>query len=122
MMGYREWIGGLLSIVKEIADKDFQERVWLQGRGIEVSSWEEMLCKFFDDYDADNFVDNHMDAAGLSVQQQHAMKDLRDALNNYSDRIGDSYSVQQILDDSEWHRIRDDIAKTTLNRFHMVQQ
>jgi hypothetical protein len=117
MMAYDEWLKNLISVVKVIADQEYQERVWLRGEGPQVDSWDEMICRFFDDYDGDNFVDNHMATAGLSECQQQSLRALRDALNAYSDRIGDEYSLQAILNDPAWQDIRDGIAKETLHCF-----
>lgn|GEM_PF-1481320 len=117
MMQYEDWIKSLISVVKVVADKEYQERVWLRGEGPEVDSWDETINRFFDDYDADNFVENHMVAAGLSESQQHSLRDLRDALNRYNDRIGDDYLLQTILNDPGWQRIRDGIANETLKFF-----
>jgi hypothetical protein len=117
MMAYDEWLKKLISVVKDISDKEYQERVWLRGEGPEVDSWEEMICRFFDDYDGDNFVDNHMAPAGLSENQQQSLRSFRDELDAYSERIKDDYSLQTILNDPDWQRIRDVTAKQTLQCF-----
>jgi hypothetical protein len=119
MMAYDEWLKNLISVVKVIADQEYQERVWLRGEGPQVDSWDEMICRFFDDYDGDNFVDNHMATAGLSERQQQSLRALRDALNAYSERIGDNCPLQTILNDPDWQSIRDLTAKQTLQCFEL---
>ena len=52
MMRPIDWKTRLLETVQLIADQTYQEDVWLRGaRGRQVSSWEEVMCQLFDDYD-----------------------------------------------------------------------
>ena len=44
-----EWAKSLLLFIAPFADTGFQERVWLNGEGPEVSSYDEALCQLFDD-------------------------------------------------------------------------
>ncbi|MEA5470555.1 hypothetical protein [Spirulina sp. 06S082] len=54
------------TILKEFADAEFQERVWVRGEGEEVSNWTEAMCKLFDDYQFDDFLDKSWPKLGLS--------------------------------------------------------
>ncbi|MDP2306533.1 MAG: hypothetical protein Q8P18_10970 [Pseudomonadota bacterium] len=39
----------VLECLRELADANFQQRVWIRGEGPEVSSYSELVCQLFDD-------------------------------------------------------------------------
>lgn len=106
MMGKEEWIQGLLSVAAEFADKNFQERVWLRGEGPEISSWEEAMCRFFDDYDVDSLLEKYAKELNLTTTQHSQLSALRDELNKFGKRVGDSPTAEDVLNDPNWTKIR----------------
>lgn len=93
------WKAGIRDVVREIADAEYQERVW---RGLEpqrVSSPDEVYSGMFDEF-------LYSDAVELSSEQLRLGKKLHTALRKYSPRGGQSPSVEHMLADPAWHRVR----------------
>lgn len=97
----------LLDAANEFASDEYQERIWRGGRGPEVSSYEEAMCKFFDDARADALIDVEWQRLGLTGQQQEALSALRDALNAFGAKVPESSPPEHILDHPDWPQVRD---------------
>ena len=41
----------VLETIKDISDKEYQRRVWIEGRGPECHDFDEAVCDFFGDGD-----------------------------------------------------------------------
>jgi hypothetical protein len=69
------WLNLILQALQKIADRDYQNRIWVQGidEGI-VDSYIETMCNLFDDADVENFIANHAKNAGLSYLQTIELK------------------------------------------------
>ena len=48
-MNYGFPIDRVVECLNELADEDFQKRVWLASSGPEISSFDEAICRLFDD-------------------------------------------------------------------------
>jgi hypothetical protein len=83
MMDHETWRRNLMSVIRDLADSGYQERVWVRGAGPEVDSLSEAICRFFDDYDVDGFLAASARGAILSADQQASLKALRDALDAF---------------------------------------
>lgn len=125
MMNQDEWLRSILTVVQIIADKKFQENVWLQGncRDTSVISWEEAVSRFFDDSDVDDFISMHLAKAEFSEQQKFALQSLRDHFQAYIDkvpRVNGFIQPKALLSDIEWLAIIC-MAKETLRAFGWPQ-
>lgn len=109
MIDNYEWLKDVRSVIREIADPEFQERVWVRGEGPEVSSWTEAMCKLFDDYHFDDFLDKDWQQFGLSSQLHESLDCLRIQLNEYEEKETDA----EIVSDSKWQKNMN-IAKEVL--------
>ena len=121
MMHPIDWKTRLLETVQLIADQTYQEDVWLRGaRGRQVSSWEEIMCQLFDDYDLDGFLQGNWRQAGISQVQHDKLVELRDALNASLTVFGNASAPAAVLNSPTWQRIRK-LAKETLSYFEPVE-
>ena len=105
---------GLLGVIWEISDVDFQYRIWIEGSGPEVSSFTEAICGFFDDFNAKELVD-HPKAYSLSPLQHLKLSELYNALRAYSDDTPGILDIE-VVQDPQWYTIRN-LAKETLLAF-----
>lgn len=48
----------VLDCLGQLADPEFQERVWVRGQGPEVSSYVEVVCQLFDDTGLGDLLDD----------------------------------------------------------------
>ncbi|MDY6803726.1 MAG: hypothetical protein SXA11_07955 [Cyanobacteriota bacterium] len=104
-----KWLNGIQNAVREIANPEFQERVWVRGEGPEVSSFTEAICRLFDDYNFDNFLDEHWQNFGFSSKLYPMLDELRNRLNEYEEKETDA----EIVRDERWDEIRE-FAKVVL--------
>jgi hypothetical protein len=51
MMLPDEWRCRIIDALAELGDPEFQQRVWIDGRGPEVSPFVEAVSRLMDDYD-----------------------------------------------------------------------
>ena len=109
MISPYDWFKNIQTVLKEFADAEFEERVWVRGEGEEVSDWTEAICKLFDDYRFDDFLDESWLKLGLSDRLRAALDNLRSQLNNYQEKETNA----AIAKDPQWHKIRD-LAKDVL--------
>lgn len=117
MMTFPVWIDGVLGVVDNIQDLEYQKRVWLRGEGPEVSTFGDTVCNFFDDYDADGLLARSPKESGLTELQYTKLKEFRDVLNEYSDKIFAAKSSDAfILADPRWDEIRA-LAQQVLDAF-----
>ncbi len=45
----KQILQSVLETIEIISNKEYQERVWIQGKGPEVSDFDEVCCNFFQD-------------------------------------------------------------------------
>ena len=100
-----ERVRELLRVVNRIADRDYQERVWLNAAGTEVDSWEETICQFFDDYQADLLLAEGNEALAITPLQYAKLVSFKEALDRYARRFPDVISNRVVLEDPEWTKI-----------------
>jgi len=121
MMHPIDWKTRLLETVQLIADQTYQEDVWLRGaRGQQVSSWEEVMCQLFDDYDLDGFLQGNWRQAGISQAQHDKLVELRTALDASLTDFGNASDPADVLNSPTWQRIRK-LAKETLSCFEPAE-
>jgi hypothetical protein len=114
-------LANFLDSVSFIADEELQRAVWVSGRqGVSsVITLGELYAQFFDDNDLDNFIADDLDTSPLSGEQKKAIRQLRDALNDFSKAPGkmpNAMSDAELVDDPEWKRLVR-LARATLTVF-----
>jgi hypothetical protein len=112
-----DWFKNIQTVLKEFADAEFQERVWVRGEGEEVSDWTEAMCKLFDDYQFDDFLDESWPKLGLSDRLHAALDNLRSQLNHYEEKE----TSAAIAKDPKWQKIRD-LAQDILAQINLEMQ
>ncbi|MTK64546.1 MAG: hypothetical protein F8N15_08505 [Methanobacterium sp.] len=110
-----DWVSFIIGIVEEFASAEFQLRVWVDGRGPEVSSFEEAVCQFFDS-NVDSLLDEQWRQIGLSTDQHDSLKKFRDALRKFSDTTPPISKPRDIISHPMWPEIRA-LASNTLMSF-----
>ena len=107
MINKYEWLKNVMNTVREIADPEFQQRVWVDGAGPEFSDWTEVMCKLFDDFLFDDFVDRDWQQFGFSSESHQLLVQLREQLNNYEEKETNA----EIVADPKWQQIREFAGK-----------
>ena len=119
MMDHETWLAGILKTISGIADEESLKRLWLSVRTDDYDSPDEVFCRFFDDFDADNFIDNCcLQLPHVSREQCLMLAKFRDALNEYGKKHGEHLSPEELLEDPEWHQVCK-MAKDVMAMFRM---
>ena len=106
MMTPQQWLEALAKLIERIANKNYQEQVWLGKRLDRVSSWDEVIIQFFDDLDGDGFINGPWREAGLAEDQYNKLVKFRNALDENSQLWGDYPNPKMVLASSEWENVR----------------
>ena len=86
----------------ELADVNLQRKLWLNEdneSGL-ISSYNELLCSLFDDFNFDYFIDNSASKI-LTHSTIVELNKLRELLNAYEEKDSD----EEIIKDPEWMKI-----------------
>jgi hypothetical protein len=107
IMENKLWISKILEVLDEFSSQEFQERVWLNGQGPEVSSYEEAMCRLFDDLGFSEIIDVEWRQVGLSESAVIIMRIFRDKLLEFDNDVPEIPRPQDVLDRASWQNIRD---------------
>lgn len=107
------WLKKTAEVLREFSSREFQERVWLKGLGPEVSSYEEAMCRLFDDIGFSRLIDVEWRQVGLRESQVSALRDFRDKLLRFDKDIPEIPRPGDVLNRSSWENIRASAQRAT---------
>ncbi len=87
----------------ELSDLGLQRKLWLNENndtGL-ISSYSELMCSLFDDFNLDAFIDGNASKIGLSDSTILELNKLRNLLDRYKGAGSDEH----IINDPEWSAI-----------------
>lgn len=103
------------SCLIEISDLSYQKRVWLGRDSVKVSSFTELMCRLYDDYNFKMFIDR--------IASEKASEDLVKKLRDFDKKLGafskndiDKKNDAEIIQDSLWREIAYD-AKIIIDSY-----
>ena len=100
----------LLKIIEDISNKEYQQRVWIEGKGPECDDFDDTVCDFF--------------GIGESIIEKHNIFEVTDNqhqlltafYNEFRVFSNDNYWPQEFIDTPEWTKITE-MAKEVLKAF-----
>lgn len=95
----KQILNSVLATIQGISNKEYQKRVWIQGKGPEVDDFDETCCNFFGD--GDPILENYKKFR-ISNEQYQVLKKFRDAFRIFADEHD---FPKEFIDTSEWKRI-----------------
>ncbi len=99
-----------LEICNGISSKEYQRRVWIEGKGPECDDFDDTVCAFFDD--GDPILKKYKDY-GITDNQYHLLLKFRNAFETFSDK---NNWPEEFIDTPEWAKIME-MAKEVLKAF-----
>jgi hypothetical protein len=90
--------------LREIADLEFQERVWIKGSISEMSSMNEATCSLFNDSNLDEALEKNQIVFNLETDNQ--LRNLQKMLN-VSLKKQQEMGTAAVIHSTEWNEIRD---------------
>ncbi len=73
-----------LEVISGIADREYQERVWIRGEGPECDDYTESICHFFDD--GDPIISNY-EGYEITKRQLDSLIKLREAVQDFNSSV-----------------------------------
>lgn len=103
-------LDGFLNNLKGIADKEYQERVWIKGLGPEHDNFTETVCDFFD---LGEYIFANPEGYNITQEQHKLLLSFRDKFKAFAD---ENDIPQKFIDTPEWKKITE-MAKAVLEAF-----
>lgn len=91
----------IVECLAQLADTEFQERVWVRGEGPEVSSFDEVVCQLLDDSGLGDLLDHERGAAVLGSEAEEELQQLRTLM----DGIPEGLNAPLVLSHPDWKEI-----------------
>jgi hypothetical protein len=102
----------LNSGIKLLGDAEYQMRIWVQGKGPEVDSYDEAVMYFLDT--CEDIFKAPLEYDGIDSTNLVSLKDLYEKVLRYNNAIyheRNSEDVARILRDPQWHEIQKSAQK-----------
>ena len=111
----KQILKGFIEVFPRISNKEFQRRVWIEGRGPECDDFIDTCCDFFGV--CDDFIENYKDF-GITNEQRDLLVKFRDEFRKFSDEHD---FPQLFIDTPEWGKITD-MAKEVMQAFNYQEK
>ena len=105
-------LSNVIECLRELSDIEFQRRVWVDGSGPDVSSFEELICQLFDDTGLDDAIESGAARDELGEEIATRLQDLDSAIA----RIDRSLSADLLVEHPAMEDVRQ-LASTVLSQF-----
>lgn len=104
MMSPERWKIAICDVIKNISNEGFQRTAWFGLSPAQVSSPDELLCQFFDDFDFSDFLTSP--EVNLTSKQKAAGEDLKSKMEKFADSTPTHLDPREVIDDEQWKGIR----------------
>jgi hypothetical protein len=104
----QEILKGILSIIENISNAQFQQKAWVENKVHPYAFFEESMHQLFDDYELSEVLDNYENYY-ISHEQYKILNKFYNVLNQYSDEKMSwlqTADPTKILADPRWHEIQ----------------
>lgn len=103
--GDRNSLCGLITAVHEFADVSYQQRIWIEAEGPEVSSYSNALTMLFDDYRVEEFANSKARDFGFSDDAFKSLRELASVLDNFDAQLPRGLSDAEIVQRLGWSAV-----------------
>jgi len=101
--------------IQAIADRNYQERVWVKGLGEECDSFDETInefCFYMERINADYI------KCGLNKEEYLLLKHLESSVDEYCNTLPEIGIDEEIIKDPKWHAVSK-LAKDVVKEFSL---
>lgn len=103
----------LLLGISNISNKEYQQRVWIRGEGLDGHDFTEAVCLFFD---YQEMISEDYHSYPITETQYQLLMRFRDIFEEFVDDSQRPYLESEFIDTPEWQKIMD-MAKEVLVAF-----
>ena|SRR3990167_6944741 len=107
----KQILDSFLENLSGISNKEYQKRIWIEGRGPECDDFTETVCDFFD---LGEYIFNNYKDYNITDSQQELLERFRKEFRAFSDK---NDFPEEFIDTPEWERIMN-LAKEVLKAFN----
>jgi hypothetical protein len=100
--GDRNSLCGLITVVYQFADVAYQRRIWVEGKGPDVSSYSEALSDLFDAYRIEDFANGQASDLGLSENAVKSLSTFLNVLDNFDTLVPEGLSGAEVVRREGW--------------------
>jgi hypothetical protein len=104
-IGNRNALCGIIAAAKEFADSEYQQRIWIDGEGPEMSSYREALCRIFDDAHVEDFLHGDAMRYGFSQQMQDKLGRFAELLDEFDRHLPPDIGSAEIVRRENWKNV-----------------
>jgi len=104
MMSPERWKIAISDVVRNITNEEFQRTAWFGLSPTQISSPEELLSQFLDDFDFNDFLNSS--ELNLTPKQKAAGEVLKSKMESFADATPKHLDPQVVMDDARWKEIR----------------
>ncbi|WDD97739.1 hypothetical protein [Thalassomonas actiniarum] len=97
------WKQHVVEILTNIADENFQKKIWFSDT-LYCSTPGELYCILFDDYSIELFIDDN--DVNLNANQKANGKILINLMDEFSEECGDNMTAENTINNLKWKAIR----------------
>lgn len=105
----------LLKNIAHLSDEKYQKRVWIEARGPECDSFDELVTYFFDESES---IQNGYKEFGITENQRDLLRKFHEKLQSFSDK---NDFPQKFISTPEWKKIMQ-MAKEILVAFNYQEK
>lgn len=102
----RNWLDLLRSSIEEIADTEFQARVWMGDCQEPRSSYLEVSTTILDDVPFE-LIGRHLGELQIDQEQWGRLKEFHSVLREFDNSIGDAYDIGAVVAQQGWKAVVD---------------
>jgi hypothetical protein len=101
-LGNRNSLCGIIYCAHEFADPDYQQRVWVEAKGPEVSWYEDALSDLFDGFDVERFLDGSASKYGFSDEMTDRLSKFVRTLDAFDRQLPEGIDNEALIQMPTW--------------------
>jgi len=109
------WSSQILIFVNEISDAEFQDSVWLRHNLSVQSSFTEVVCGLYDDFNFEQYIEE-LKYSGVNQSLLTPIEEFKTSMDRFLE-TKDSTDIcdKAILSDPQWHKVRESAVKASIS-------
>ncbi|MGE5195887.1 MAG: hypothetical protein ACM3JI_00985 [Anaerolineae bacterium] len=112
------WLENIIDPLKEIASTEFQEKGWVKAEIHPYCRFADTISRLYENGFFEEFISDYAKDFGFTQNQIQKLDKLCKALNNFIDLHGCYEEPDILIEDPEWHKIRE-MAKDALKALNI---
>lgn len=113
-----EWLQALREVFHDFSDAEFQRKSWIHGESKKVSSFEELVCRLYDDLNFDDLLLSGVDDGVIDDKTHASLSKFSCMLGNLEELnmngVEGYVDAESLLKDEAWKAIQKAALEVTI--------